>query len=187
MAGFDPTQSVRFDLPRGSVTVAAGAEERHVLLPCAALDDLVLIAGTEAAVAVGRAMGATIGKRVAARLGGAAGARASSIEQVVRDMAGEMATLGLGVASVEKWGRALVVAVEGAAVSDQPFLASIVEGMLVGASDANVSCTSLGRDGGVVRILAASEAGIGRARAMLDQGATWGDVLARLQRKGAGA
>ena len=47
MAGFDPTHSVRFDLPRGSVI--AGGEERHVLLPCGALNDLVLIAGTEAA------------------------------------------------------------------------------------------------------------------------------------------
>jgi hypothetical protein len=185
MAGFDPTHSVRFDLPRGSVI--AGEEERHVLLPCAALDDLVLIAGTEAAVAVGRALGAAIGKRVAARLGGVAGARGSSIEQVVRDMAGELATLGLGVASVERWGRALVIAVERPAVADLPFLSSIVEGMLVGASDAKVSCTSLGRDGPTVRILAASEGAIARARSMLDTGTPWGDVLARLQRKGGGA
>ncbi|MGO9711182.1 MAG: hypothetical protein ACLQBL_20135, partial [Polyangiaceae bacterium] len=68
LAGFDPTHSVRFDLPRGSVV--AGGEVRHVLLPCSALDDLVLTAGTEAANTVGRALGASIGKRVAARLGG---------------------------------------------------------------------------------------------------------------------
>ena len=66
MAGFDPTHSVRIDLPRGSVI--AGGEERHVLLSCAALNDLVLVAGTEAATAVGRALGNSIGARAAARL-----------------------------------------------------------------------------------------------------------------------
>src|SRR5271169_5817665 len=98
MAGFDPTHAVRFDLLRGSVV--AGGDVRHVLLPCAALDDLVLIAGTEAATTVGRALGSGIGKRIAARLGGAAGLRSASLPDVVHELAGELATMGLGVASV---------------------------------------------------------------------------------------
>ena len=185
MAGFDPTHAVRFDLPRGSVT--AGGEERHVLLPCAALDDLVLIAGPEAAGAVGRALGASLGKRVAARLGGASGLREVPIERAVSEMAGEMAIAGLGAASIERWGRAMVVAIERPAVADLPFLASIVEGMLEAASDAPVRCTSLGREGGVARVLVAAEPTVARARAMLDKGAAWGDVLARLQAKGGGS
>ena len=185
MAGFDPTHSVRFDLPRGSVI--AGEEERHVLLPCAALNDLVLIAGTEAAAAVGRALGSTIGKRIATRLGGVAGLRGSAIEDVVRDLAGELATLGLGLVSVERWGRALVVAIDRPAIADLPFLASILEGTLEAASEAPVRCTSLGREAGTARVLVTSESGVARARAMLDTGAAWGDVLARLQRKGGGA
>jgi hypothetical protein len=185
MAGFDPTHSVRFDLPRGSVT--AGGEERHVLLPCAALNDLVLIAGTEAAAAVGRALGGPIGKRIAARLGGVPGLRGATLEEVVRELAGELATMGLGVVSVERWGRALVVAVERPAVADLPFLASIVEGTLEAASSAPVRCTSLGREAGVVRVLVAGETAIARARMMLDTGTAWGDVLARLQRRGGGA
>jgi hypothetical protein len=160
---------------------------RHVLLPCSALDDLVLTAGTEAANTVGRALGTSIGKRVAARLGGSAGLRGAPIAQVVRDMAGELATLGLGVASVERWGRALVVAIERPAVADLPFLAAIVEGMLEGASEAKVSCTSLGRDGALARILVASESAIARARKMLDAGTPWDEALVRLQRKGGGA
>ena len=147
MAGFDPTHAVRFDLPRGSVV--AGGDERHVLLPCAALDDLVLTAGTEAATSVGRALGTSIGEQVAARFGGTAALRATPIEEVVRELAGELATRGLGVASVERWGRALVVAIDRPAVADLTFLASIVEGMLEGASDTPARCTSLGRDGGV--------------------------------------
>jgi hypothetical protein len=178
MSGFDPTHAVRFDLPRGSVT--AGSEERHVLLPCAALDDLVLIAGTEAACSVGRALGASIGKRIAARLGGPSGLRGAAIERVVTDIARELAVTGLGAVSIERWGRALVVAVERPAVADLPFLASILEGVLEGASETPVRCLSLGREGVVVRVLVGSESAIERARGLLDRGTAWGDVLARL-------
>ena len=184
--GFDPTHAVRFDLPHGSVT--AGGAERHVLLSCAALDDLVLVAGSEAAAAVGRGLGASIGKRIAARLGGASGVRGASIDDVVAEVAGELAIVGLGAASIERWGRALVVAIERPAVSDLPFLASIVEGLLEAATGARVHCASLGRDGvTTVRFLVASERTIGRARALLEQGLAWGDVLARVQAKGDGA
>jgi hypothetical protein len=167
--------------------VIAGGEERHVVLSCAALNDLVLVAGTEAATAVGRALGGSIGARIAGRLGGANKLRGAAIEDVVRDLAGELATLGLGLASVERWGRALVVVVERPAVTDLPFLASIIEGILESASETRVRCLSLGRDGAIVRILVAGELAVTRAQGMLDTGATWGDVLARLQRKGAGA
>ncbi|HEY2511141.1 MAG TPA: hypothetical protein VGI39_09805 [Polyangiaceae bacterium] len=185
MAGFDPTHAVRFDLPRGSVI--AGGEERHVLLPCSALDDLVLIAGPDAAAAVGRALGTSIGKRMAVRLGGPRGLRGSTLEEVVSHMAGELAVIGLGAASMERWGRALVVAIERPAVSDLSFLAAIVEGMLEGAASASVRTTPLGREGALVRILVAGDAAVTRARRMLDEGRAWGEVLARLQPKGGGA
>jgi hypothetical protein len=158
-----------------------------VLVPCAALDDLVLIAGPEAAAAVGRALGASIGARIAARLGGTFGLRGASLERVVSELAGELCVVGLGSASMERWGRALVVAVDRPAVSDLPFLASILEGMLEAASGAPVRCVSLGRDGPVARVLVAGEAAVTRAKAMLDQGAAWGEVLGRLQAKGEGA
>ena len=157
-----------------------------MLLPCSALDDLVLIAGPEAAAAVGRALGASIGKRVAERLGGARGLRGASLERVVSDVAGELAIAGLGAASMERWGRALVVAIDRPAVADLPFLAMILEGMLEAASDAPVRCLSLGRQGTAARVLVAGEAAVLRARAMLDQGLAWGDVVARLQGKGEG-
>jgi len=185
MAGFDPTHSVRFDLPRGSVL--AGSDERHVLLSCAALNDLVLIAGTEAAGAVGRSLGSSIGARIAARRGGAGALQSASVEDFVREMASELATLGIGLASIERWGKALVVAVDRPAVSDLPFLASIVEGMVEAASDRPVRCLSLGRDGSTVRILVAGETAIERARIMLETGTAWGEVLMRLQHKGDGA
>jgi hypothetical protein len=158
-----------------------------VLLSCAALNDLVLIAGAEAAAAVGRALGTSIGLRIAGRRGGAAGLHRASIEDFVSEMAGELATLGIGLASIERWGRALVVAVDRPAVSDLPFLASIVEGMLEGASERPVRCLSLGRDTGVVRILVAGEVAVERTRRMLETGTAWTDALIRLQQKGEGA
>jgi hypothetical protein len=192
MAGFDPTHSVRFDVPKGSVV--AGGGERHVLVPCATLDDLVHTAGAEAAAAVGRALGAAIGERVVERLGGVAAVRARPAAEVVRELAGELATRGLGVATVERWGKAVVVAVERPAFADAQFLAAIVEGVLARAAEAvdppdgrpGVKCAPLGREGGTVRVLVGSEGMIGRARAMLGAGVTWGDVLVRIQQKGGG-
>jgi hypothetical protein len=182
MAGFDPTHAVRFDLARGSVV--AGAQERHVVLSCAVLDDLVLVAGTEAAHAIGRQLGAPIGRRISARLGGVPGVRASTLERVVAELAGELAVTGLGVVTLERWGRALIVAVDRPAVSDLPFLAAIVEGLLESATESVVRCLSLGRDGPRARILVTSESAAARARELQSEGLPWGVVLTRLQARG---
>jgi hypothetical protein len=187
MAGptFDPRHAIRFDLQRGSVT--AGASERQVVLSASALDDFVLIAGPEAAGAVGRMMGVTLGKRVAARLGGAAGVSDSSLETVVAHLGGELSLAGLGALSIERWGRAMVMLVDRPAVSDLAFLASILEGALEAATERPARCLALGRDNAMVRVLVASDAAVARARAWLEDGERWGDVLARLQPKGGGA
>ncbi len=179
MDTFDPTHAVRFDLPRGSVT--AGANERHVLLTCAALDDLVMIAGPEAAAAVGRSLGSALGNRVASRLGGPSGVGASSVETVLAHLGGELSLAGLGTLAVERWGRALVMVVDRPAVADLGFLASILEGALETASGKPARCISLGRDGTLARALVASDASIERARSWLDEGIAWGEVLVRLQ------
>ena len=179
MATFDPTHAVRFDLPRGSVT--AGANERHVLLTCAALDDLVMIAGPEASAAVGRSLGSALGSRVALRLGGAEAVGASSVETVLAHLCGELSLAGLGALAIERWGRALVLVVDRPAVADLTFLASILEGALETASGRPARCLSLGRDGTLARALVASDRTIERARSWLDEGLAWGEVVARLQ------
>src|SRR5215469_14307836 len=106
MAGtsFDPTHAVRFDLPHGSVR-AGGEEERVLLVPTSALDELVLSAPPEAVEALGRALGAAIGRRAASRMD----AKSASVEAFVTQLAGEAAIAGIGALSVERWGRALVV------------------------------------------------------------------------------
>ena len=71
------------------------------------------------------------------------------------------------------------------AVRDLPFLASIVEGMVEGASGAPARCAALGRESGVARVLVASERAASRARAIIEAGVAWADVVARVQAKGA--
>jgi hypothetical protein len=179
---FDPTSAVRFDLARGSVL--GPGEERQVLLSCAALDDLIVVAGPDAAASVARAMGTTIGKRVAQRLGGSRGVRESALDRVIPELAGELSVVGIGVVTLERWGRAIVVAIENPAVSHLPFLSAMVEGVLEAATDAPVRCAPLGRDEDIARILVAGDAAIARARDMLARGAQWFEVLARVQSRG---
>src|SRR4051812_11979531 len=98
---FDSSHAVRFDLPRGEVR-AAGSDERLVLVPIAALVELALSAPPAAVETLSRALGTTIGRRAAARI---AEPKSASIDAFVTQLAGESALAGIGVLSVERWGR----------------------------------------------------------------------------------
>src|SRR5271165_5282719 len=101
-SSFDSTHAVRFDVPRGSVRTR-GDDDRVLLVPTAALDDLVLSASPEAVEALGRALGAAIGRRAANRMGDP---QSASMDSFVAQLAGEAAICGVGALSVERWGRA---------------------------------------------------------------------------------
>ena len=105
---FDSARAVRFDLPRGAVQ-AGSDDERVILIPSSALDDLALSVPPEAVDALGRSLGTSIGKRAVARV---PDARSASVEEFVTQLAGEAAVAGIGVLTVERWGRALVVVIE---------------------------------------------------------------------------
>ena len=81
----------------------------------------------------------------------------------------------------------MIVLVDRPAISDLPFLSAVLEGALEAATSRPVRCLSLGRDGAAVRVLVAGASAIDRARGWLAEGIAWGDVIARLQAKGAGA
>ncbi|HEY8041852.1 MAG TPA: hypothetical protein VIF15_18740 [Polyangiaceae bacterium] len=169
---FDPTHAVRFDLPRGSVRAGG---EGVLLVPTAALDDLVLSAPAEAIEALGRALGAAIGRRAAARMNPSTAA----IEAFVTHLAGEAAIAGVGALSVERWGRALVVVVE-----DSPLVGTLLSPLVAAAVEAAsgrpVACTLLSRDERSARILVGSERGVGRVREWVAAGVPWGEAIARL-------
>ncbi len=188
-----PTHAVTFDLSRGEVHLDLPPGEDHagsLVVPGDALASLAQAAGAAAAVEFGRALGHRLGARVSARL--EAGVREASIDAVASAIGGELAVAGLGVLTVERWGRALVIVVEGgslgAGVAADALRAAAIEGIFSRAAGRELGATPLARDGARLRVLVASAASAARARAWLDEGASWGDVITRLHgAKGAGS
>lgn len=173
---FDPTHAVRFDLPQGSVR-AGGQGDPVLLIPCAALDDLVLSAPTEAVEVLGRALGSAIGRRAAARL---EDPKSASMEAFITQLAGEGAVTGVGVLSIERWGRALVIVIE-----KSPLIGTLLAPLVASAIEASfgrkVWSALLSRDEHVARVLVASERAIEQVREALASGTAWGEALAMLQ------
>src|SRR5258708_36727282 len=89
---FDSTRAVRFDLVHGSVQ-AGSRDERLLLVPAAALSNLIAAAPTEAAETLARSLGSSLGTRAPPRIGDPAGA---SVAWFVTHPAGETAPAGVG-------------------------------------------------------------------------------------------
>ena len=180
-AAFNPTQSVRFDIARGTVRAGSG-DDRLLLVPAPALIELARSAPPAAAEAFVSALGSAIGRRAAARIGDASG---SSLEDFVTHLAGEAALAGVGVFSVERWGRALVVVLEESPLTGA-LAAPFVRAALNAASGRMVSTLLLAGespsgDGAPVRVLVTSERAVGRVREWMASGLGWGEALTRLQ------
>ncbi len=174
-SSFDPKHAVHFELARGSVRAGTDGD-RVLLVPTAALDDIVLSAPPEAVEALGRAFGSAIGRRAAARL---SDPQTASVEEFVTQLAGEAAVAGVGVLSVERWGRALVVLVE-----DSPLvgtlLGPLVSAAIESATGRRVWSMLLSRDEHAARILVASESAVGRVREWIASGQAWSEALGML-------
>ena len=173
---FDSTHAVRFDLPTGSVR-AENQADRLLLLPAAALLGLVASAPPEAADDFGRALGHAVGLRTAARLGDRRDE--ASVEEFLTQLAGEAALAGIGVLSIERWGRALVVVVEQSSLIGS-LLSPLVSAAIEAASGRKASCMLLAEDGAKARVLVASDRGIERVRGWMASGSAWGDALTKL-------
>jgi hypothetical protein len=148
-----------------------------LLVPANALARLVAAASEEALEALGHALGDAIGRRARARL---LDVTQSSIETVVTQLAGEAALAGIGALSVERWGRAIVVLVEGSPLSP-PLLAPLVASTLEATFGRRVWCALLSGEREPARVLVASERGTERVRNWIASGVPWGDALRRLQ------
>jgi hypothetical protein len=176
---FDPTRAVRFDLSKGCISTA---NERAVLLPVAALEEVVKAGGETAGAAVGLVLGTSCGRRVAARLGGVTQVNEAAIEAIIYELNGEISLTGLGSLSLERWGRAMVLVLEGAAASSDRMISATIEGALFAATGREVGCVALSRDQNErVRVLVASRANADRVRTWLAAGVSWADALGRLQ------
>jgi hypothetical protein len=185
---FDPAHAVRFDLARGRVErdLLPGDAQRYVVVPVEAIEELALTrAGGDAVEVVSRALGASMGRRIAARLAGAGGAGAVSVEAFAAELAGELAVAGCGALRLERWGRALLLVVDGSPLPDA-VLSPALEAAMAEAVGREVRCLVMARDASVARVLVSSRAAIQRVRAWLAEGVAWADALARLQASGGG-
>jgi hypothetical protein len=181
MAGptFDPNGAVRFDLKNGTAADAKGA--RVVLVPSAALDALDDGTLERLGGEVGRACGA----RLAGRLGGDAGVRSASLEAVVSHLAGELAVAGVGVVSLERWGRAMVAVVTNPSVANDAFLAAVLAGAIGAASGRDVAAAPLGRDRGAARYFIGASKTAEEVRELAGQGRAYAEIVASIQQAGA--
>jgi hypothetical protein len=177
---FDPAEAVTFDLAHGLVHLE-GAPSR-LLVPADALAALCASAGGAATEAFGRALGAALGRRAAHRLAGEGGVRGATIEGAVEHLGGEMALVGLGSASLERWGRALVWVMDQSplGVSGDGLLAAALAGAITAAVGREVHAVLLAREGVRARFLITGAAGAAKVRAWLAAGVAWGDALVRL-------
>jgi hypothetical protein len=174
-ASFNATQSVRFDLAHGAVRAGA-SDDRLLLVPLAALMDLARSAPNEAVEALGSALGSAIGRGAARRI---ANATESSLEEFVTQLAGEAALAGIGLLSLERWGRALVVVLEDSPLF-APMVSPLVGAAVQAATGRNVSTALLSLDERSARVLVSSEGAIARVRAWIASGVPWGDAITKL-------
>lgn len=165
-----------FDLAQGQLRDDEGVGRLNV--PADALLRLCIAAGADAGRDFGRNLGTEVGRRVLRRLGESAGDAGS--EAWVEHLGGELALLGLGNMTFERWGKALVAAVAGFPRGAEDLIASVLEGALQRALARDLVAVSLGTSEEILRLAVLNPRAAGRARDWLSQGASWSQVLERL-------
>jgi hypothetical protein len=172
---FDPTHSLEFNLDRGTVKLSGSLE--RIVLPADALAALVRGADQEARRDFAHRLGTEAGRRMAERLDAGA-----TLEAVVEHLGGEIALMGLGSLAFERWGAALVATVQASPLRAEgdELLAGVLAGALQRAFGRSTGVVVLQRDDSLVRLLLVSSGTADRVRAWLGSGATWTDVIARL-------
>ena len=189
-SAFKPTEAVTFDLDFGHIHLD-GAPTR-VMVPANELVALCAVAGPEPTARMGRAMGEALGRRVAKRLGGSdAGARRAALgacdyADVFNELSMEMALIGVGSLSTERWGSAIILVVDQSplGVDGDGLLAALIAAALDTMTGEAVHPVKLERDGVRARFLLLEDKAAGEVEARLARGASWGAILAALHAGG---
>ena len=179
-AQFDPNGAVTFDLSAGNVNLAHGS--LRVLAPADGLARLCEAAGEQAARGFGLAMGIAMGTRMVRQLGrdGSKDCLGDvSMERFVEYLRGEFALAGLGVVSMELWGKALLLVVKRASMP-LSFAASVLDGALREATGRLVVCVMIAESETEARFLVLGPKGAQRVNDWVGQGVLWGDILTKL-------
>ena len=175
---FDPAHALKFDFGRGQVTLEG--QGQCLVVPKAALVELLSTAGDEAAHKFGQQLGHDVGHRISERLG--SGIHQTSVETFVDQLGGELALLGLGSLSVERWGMALVIVIEGATEgkSGVALVSAVITGALERALSRDATALELVRSEGKLRLLVVSKLAAPKVQQWLTQNVAWGEVITRL-------
>lgn len=176
---FDPAHSVKFDLAAGTVQLDGSGP--RLLVPPDALLDLCKHAGPESLRDFGRKLGTEVGRRMADQMGSAA--TTAGLEGFVDHLGGNLALLGLGSISLERWGKALLFVVEHSPLgaAGGPLLGAVIEGALQRCLGRTTRAIVLGSDADPIRIFVTGPSAAEKVEKWLSQGTSWGDALARLQ------
>jgi hypothetical protein len=136
--GFDPGAFYAFDLARGAVHTRHG--ERVLMLSADTIGPLVSTAVRHGDLTSIRSLGKRVGEDAARSLGSEV--KAATPEAVVTHASGVLALLGWGTLSLERWGRALVVFIEGAPQldNDRLGLAALLGGLLTSLGGRDIAC-----------------------------------------------
>jgi len=182
---FDPADAVEFFLDRGRVKLRRSSD--RLLVPADALAALCDAAGADATAEFGEAIGEALGMSIASRAqkSGASGqqaVRATSVADLVDMFGGELALLGLGTVSIERWGKAMVLVLDEnpqGAMGDSLFEAVAASALSV-ATGREVEIVRLERAGARARFLICSAVAAKSVRAWMTEGQGWGDIVVRL-------
>lgn len=175
---FDPARALKIDLSRGQLTLQGSSG--RVLIPTEGLIELLGATSADSIAAFGAGMGADIGRRISDRLG--AEIQQASVELYLEHLGGELALTGLGSLSVERWGKALVLCVEGLKLEAclERVIASLLEAALQRSLSRDAAAILLSREGGCLRFLVAGRHARAKVEQWLAEGVPYGDVLTKL-------
>lgn len=175
-----------FELDRGCVSFGADSQ---LLVPAEALVAVCKAAGAGAALALGRSIGEAAGRRLASRLGND---QAAFFAEAIDALGAEIGWLGLGLLVGERWGRALVLRIDGgplelggdqdAAATTEALLSGIFEGALGTWTGRPARAVIIDRTAGRLRVLIGGERAAAMARELALGGADHHEVLRELHR-----
>jgi hypothetical protein len=176
-SSFDPTRAVVFDLARGQVALEGGGS--LLLVPT----DVMATACSQLDATVVRQLGTALGKQAGVRARPRLAPANATLESIVEQLGGELSLGGFGSLSIERWGQALVVRIQGypLAGQGQELLAGFIEGALLVLTEREVTAFPLERTPQSLRLLLCNRQAATKVKGWLLSGSSWGDALATLQ------
>ena len=174
--------TVTFDLAAGIVRFGGAPA---VLAPAHALASLCAAAPEHTRRAFGRAIGEALGRTAVARVAGdtedpIAAVLDASHERVLHELAAAWSLAGLGALSMERWGRALVMIVDGAPLEGDALLEATLEGAIGATSGRDARAVVINRGASRVRLFVGNIAAAERLRARLESKLSWAEALSSL-------